>query len=122
MQMPSRLAPPMRYRVLLWVAALFLLISFLTRIGLLVFDADSANFAPLRAASVLAVGFLYDLAAASYWLVPFALIAAWFPAGRIGRKAHAWTASALVIVAIFAMLCTAFAEFVFWNEFSSRFN
>jgi phosphoglycerol transferase MdoB-like AlkP superfamily enzyme len=118
----ARLAPPPRYAVLAWVAALFLVISLLTRLGLLVFEAEPANFAPVRALSLLAIGLVYDLAAASYWLVPFALVAGWFPAGRIGRKAHAWTVSALVLAAIFVMLCTAFAEFVFWNEFSSRFN
>lgn len=118
----SGFGPSSRYFVLVWVAALFLAISLLTRLGLLVFDAELANFLPWRAASLLGIGLLYDVAALSYVLVPFALIALWFPAGRIGRKAHAWAASALLLAALFTMLCVAVAEALFWNEFSSRFN
>jgi phosphoglycerol transferase MdoB-like AlkP superfamily enzyme len=117
----SRFGPP-RYLVLVWVAGLFLAISVVTRLGLLIFEAEPDNFLPWRAASILGVGFLYDLATTAFVLVPGALIALFFPAGPIGRKAYAWVASALLLVGIFAMLCIAVAEALFWNEFSSRFN
>src|SRR3982750_1703766 len=102
----SRFAPP-RYLVLVWVAGLFLAISLLTRLGLLVFEAEPDNFVPWRAASILGVGLLYDLATTAFVLVPGALIALFFPGGPIGRNAYAWVASALILTGIFAMLCTA---------------
>jgi len=68
----------------------------------------------------LAIGTLYDVAAGVFLLLPFALLACCGrPAGRGGHSASptsCWPPS----------LCRAglssASEFVFWNEFSSRFN
>ena len=122
MQRSSRLLPPRRFAVLLWVAALFVLASGLMRAGLIVFEADPANFTVRRIAAILAVGSLYDLAAAAYVLMPFVLLAALLPDSGWGRKVHAIAASSLVVAGVFAMLVVCIAEALFWNEFASRFN
>ena len=108
--------------MLVRVALLFMAINTAMRLGLMVFEADLSNVVPWRIAPVLAVGFLYDIAAAAYVLVPFALLALLFPASGWGRKAFAAAASALVLAATFAALFTSVAEALFWNEFSARFN
>ncbi len=111
-----------RYRTLAWVAGLFLLVNLLTRIALGIFERDGANFMPLRLAGILAVGLLYDLAALCYVLVPFALIALLCTNGRVGRRMHAGLASTALLAGLGGMLFVVVSEFLFWNEFSSRFN
>jgi glucan phosphoethanolaminetransferase (alkaline phosphatase superfamily) len=118
----SRLSLPPRYRILIWAAGCFVAINAVVRLALLVFEADAANLAPWRLAGLLTVGLLYDLAAAAYLLVPFALLALLLPDKTWGRKAHAIVACVMVVLGLFAMLFTAVAEALFWNEFSSRFN
>jgi phosphoglycerol transferase MdoB-like AlkP superfamily enzyme len=119
---PAALATRSRYVTLLWVAGLFLLLNLLTRIALAVFDADSANFMPLRLAAIVGVGLLYDLAALSYVLVPFAIFALLCSNGQLGRRLHAWLASTALLAGLGGMLFVVVSEFLFWNEFSSRFN
>jgi phosphoglycerol transferase MdoB-like AlkP superfamily enzyme len=118
----SRFKAPSRYLVVVWVAVLFIVINAVVRLGLTIFEADPANLLPWRAVSVIAVGLLYDAAAAAYLLMPFALVALLLPDSPWGRKAHALLASALVVTFLFGLLFTAVAEGFFWNEFSTRFN
>ena len=111
-----------RYLTLVWVAGLFVLINTVTRLGLLAFEGDVLNLHPWRMLPIMGVGLLYDLAAVSYMLIPFALTALLLPNRGWGRQAHAVIASLLVVTSIFAMLFTAVAEGLFWNEFAARFN
>lgn len=113
---------PPRYRTLLWMTGIFLAINVLVRAGLMVFDGASENFALRRAMQIFAIGTVYDLAAATYVVVPFALLALVWPNKPWGRTAHAALASGLIVAALAGILFTAVSEFVFWNEFSSRFN
>lgn len=111
-----------RYRLLIGAVLLFVAVNAAVRVGLTAFEADLANLLPWRLVPILAVGLLYDLAAAAYLLVPFALMALLVLDTPRGRKVFAALASALVAVALFAVLFTAVAEALFWNEFSTRFN
>lgn len=118
----ARMRPPARYQTLAWVSALFMAVNTLVRLALVAFDGDPANLMPWRLAPILATGALYDAAALTYLLVPFALLAATLPDRRWGRVTHGVLASVLGAAAIAAMLLVAVSEAVFWNEFSSRFN
>jgi len=111
-----------RYQVLLDISALMLVVSLLTRLGLVWYEGDPANFEPLRLVEILFVGLVYDLAALSWILIPFSLNALCWSSGRWGRNLHALTASLLFAGFVPALLFNATAEFVFWNEFNSRFN
>jgi len=117
-----RFTLPPRYLALMWAAGLFVVINALVRLGLLIFEGDAANLVPWRLAPVAMVGLLYDLAAASYLLVPFAIAALVLPDKSWGRRSHAFVASALIVLSLFGLLSVAIAEALFWNEFSSRFN
>ena len=117
-----RFALPPRYRVLVWVVGLFVAINAAVRLGLLIFEGDAANLVPWRLVPVVIVGLLYDLAAATYLLVPFAIAAVVLPDKPWGRRSHAFIASGLIVVGLFGLLFVATAEALFWNEFSSRFN
>lgn len=111
-----------RYRGMLWVAVLVLGVSLLTRIGLLWYEGDQANYQPALLFRIFAVGLTYDLAALSWMLIPFSLIAFLSGRGDRGRTIHAFLATVLLAALILALFFNATAEFIFWNEFSSRFN
>jgi len=119
---PNNKFIPPRYRTLIWVLLLFLLINFLTRLGLLIFEGDSQNFALPILAKILFSGFIYDLAAGVYVLIPFILLALIIGNGSRRRWLHAVLATGFLAIAVFSFLFTALAEGTFWNEFSSRFN
>ena len=113
---------PSRYQFLAWVAALFLIINFGLRLVLIVFEGDLSNFLPWNAFLIFVVGTLYDLAAVAFLLIPFALLALFVPDNQRARKIHGVLGSVWLLMTLFAILLTSIAEFLFWNEFSARFN
>ena len=115
-----------RFRVCALVLAVLLLLGSGTRLGLALFNGfafdDWAAFAPLRLPLWLALGFVYDLGVASFVLLPFALVAWLAPDSRRGGRV-AMALNLVLAVAVFGFaLFVALAEFVFWNEFGTRFN
>ena len=99
----------------------FLVVSLLTRIGLASFNGEAVEFLPWRMAGWLVIGTLYDLATAVFWLLPFAIVAWLWPARR-ARRALGIVLLALGAVACAMLTLSSVSEFVFWNEFTSRFN
>lgn len=88
----------------------------------MIFEGDSSHFALTVLPKIILNGFIYDLAAASYVLIPFVLLAVFFGNGPKRRGLYAVLATGLLALAVFSFLFTALAEGTFWNEFSSRFN
>lgn len=107
---------------LAWIAALFLAVNSLVRIGLVGFEGAWAVLLPWRLPAVLGVGALYDLAALAWVLPPFALLALACGDGRRGRWVHAALASIALALLVVALCFVAASEWVFWDEFGSRFN
>ncbi|WP_341889929.1 LTA synthase family protein [Variovorax sp. YR752] len=99
----------------------FVAVSALTRLGLAVFNADSALFAPLSLGPALLLGLGYDAAVALWWCLPLVLLGWGWPASR-GRAVLGWAAVAVASLLLGALVFVSVAEFVFWNEFASRFN
>jgi phosphoglycerol transferase MdoB-like AlkP superfamily enzyme len=103
------------------IFVIFLAVSLVTRIGLAVFNGELVEFLPWRLLGWLAIGAVYDIATALFWLLPFALVAWLWPARR-ARRLLGVVLVLLGAIACAAMTFTAVSEFVFWNEFTSRFN
>jgi phosphoglycerol transferase MdoB-like AlkP superfamily enzyme len=116
------LACPPRYRNLALIALVFLVTNAVVRLGLMAFERDWPSFAPNTLLRIASTGLVYDLAALSWVLVPFSLLALVFGNGRRGRYWYSLAHQAILFVAVFGMLFVATSEFIFWNEFSSRFN
>lgn len=98
----------------------FIVLNAAVRLGLLWFNGDPGFFAPARLVPIFGIGLLFDLAAAAWWLFPFLLLAALWPAAA--HRSFRWVVGTLLLVvsAVFAFM--AASEFFFWNEFASRFN
>jgi phosphoglycerol transferase MdoB-like AlkP superfamily enzyme len=115
-KLPGRLLPA------LLIAAVFFAVSLGTRV-LLSFAADTGTGASAGAwVRVYATGLLYDLVAALYVAGPVGLWLAVVP-DRIARSTvHRMIAVAAFAAFVFAALLLPIAEWLFWEEFGSRFN
>lgn len=108
---------PLRFLLLLTSA--WLVIFLLTRSVLLITHLDEAgsHFLPL-----FGIGVLYDLGFLAYAALPLGLYLLLCPPGLWRHKGHRWFLQGLLCVSLFAMLFTAVAEWLFWDEFGVRFN
>ena len=73
-------------------------------------------------AGIFAVGLWFDIAALSYLLVPWLLVSALLPkhwGSTVWLSKLRWLLAFLVM---FGLLFGAVSEFIFWQEFSTRFN
>jgi phosphoglycerol transferase MdoB-like AlkP superfamily enzyme len=109
-----------RYAVVAYLALALCLVSFLTRIALAMRPDVSGNWHEL--ALSFAIGGAYDLITAPFVLAPLILFLALLP-----NRAARWRLPRLLIgaglpVALFLLLFTAVSEWIFWDEFASRFN
>lgn len=111
-----------RFHVLWTLAAVFLAVSFLTRVALAFKAGFAAEPTFIHLAQEFLVGFGFDVIAAAYFFIPLALFLALLP-DPVFR--HRWFRPALLAgcgVWIFLMLFNAVAEWTFWDEFGSRYN
>ncbi|WP_433736937.1 LTA synthase family protein [Pseudomonas putida] len=106
-------------RFLLLVTGCWLIIFLLTRTVLLLTHLDEAGSGFL---SVFGIGLLYDLGFLAYAALPMGLYLLLCPSALWRRRGHRWFLQALLTVSLFAMLFTAVAEWLFWDEFGVRFN
>ncbi len=118
----ARRAFPGRFAVAGIVLAAFLGLSLVTRLALLAFNADASLAAPATLLPILAIGLAFDLAVATWWMLPFALLAWLWPDGPRSRAPFAAAALVLAAAAFATWVFVAASELVFWNEFASRFN
>jgi phosphoglycerol transferase MdoB-like AlkP superfamily enzyme len=97
----------------------FLVISLVTRVVLLVKALPNLDLTPLLLTKVFAVGFFFDCVTLSYFAIPFFLYALFVPDRVFRWRPILWTVSFLVT---YALLFNMVAEYVFFDEFGSRYN
>jgi len=106
-----------------WVAATFLLISLLTRIGLALFS--SGTYTVAEWGRFLSVGVVFDLTILPWFLVPWAIYDAAMPEFTDDHRLFKWEnrwASVWGAMFLTGFVVTAASEFVFWGEFGNRFD
>jgi phosphoglycerol transferase MdoB-like AlkP superfamily enzyme len=111
-----------RFRLAGLVLVAYLVFNTLVRLGLVAFNGDWSLLAPNYLLPILAIGALFDLAAASWWLPVFASIAALWPNSPRARPALLASSGVLLALTFGVWAFVGVSEFVFWNEFASRFN
>ncbi len=110
-----------RLRAIVVFIAMYVAFNAFVRIGLTIFNGEWALFSPLVIVPVLGLGALYDLAVAMWWSLPLALLFWLWPAER-ARSGLKIAAAVIAAAMVMAMVFVAASEFVFWNEFGTRFN
>jgi phosphoglycerol transferase MdoB-like AlkP superfamily enzyme len=101
--------------------AVFLGISFLTRVALLLKAAHEVSWSPSLFAA-FGWGLVYDLGAACFASLPLILLLTVLPSGALRRPVMRWCAAGLGFGLLLALLFGAVAEWTFWDEFGVRFN
>ncbi len=101
---------------------LLVALSTLTRIALLIKAAGGVDWTIVNVAGLFLVGLFYDLVAAVYMAVPLVFYL-WLLPNRVyrSRVQQGWLFASFGVL-VFVLLFTAVAEWVFWDEFGSRFN
>ncbi len=110
-------------RRIVWISASFLLISLLSRIGLAFYSGE--NYTVQEWGRFLALGLMFDLAVLPWFLFPWAFYDAVMP--ELSR--HHWLskleglwAGIWGILFLGLFIFVGVSEFVFWEEFGSRFD
>jgi phosphoglycerol transferase MdoB-like AlkP superfamily enzyme len=113
-----------RYRFGPVLIALLLLCSasLLTRIALLLYSAGSFDWSLFNLFKVFLIGLFYDLAAASYAVIPLVLYLWIFPSRWYGKKLNRILLIAYFFVIVLTLIFNAISEWIFWEEFSVRYN
>ena len=103
-------------------AAVLVLLSTATRVVLLARPDTVLQASAWEIVKIFGVGLGFDLVAAAYFCIPLAIYLALLPHG-IGRSRWHKVPFLLAFTAfIYGLLVLAVAEWVFWDEFASRFN
>jgi phosphoglycerol transferase MdoB-like AlkP superfamily enzyme len=103
------------------VVAIALAIWLVLRI-VLWFSIGPAELSLRQSATAFAIGACFDIATLGYLMAPVLLFAALLPDAWRGRRAVRIGRRALFVFIVGTLLFDAVAEYVFWEEFTTRFN
>lgn len=115
-----------RFQLLGLLLLAYLVLNTGVRAGLMLFNSqlnsEWALLQPQFFVPIFIIGLLFDLAAAAWWLPLFALIAAFWPSGPRAQRLFVATGMLLLATTYVIWAFVGISEFIFWNEFASRFN
>ena len=111
-----------RYRIFAALFAIMVLASLLTRTVLLVISLPNLELSPLLLVKIYAVGFFFDCVTFSYLAIPFALLLVLVPDRLFNSRFGRYSRSIFFFLFTFAMLFNGVAEYIFFDEFATRFN
>lgn len=113
---------PSRVRAAGLIAALFLAVNFAVRAVLAANSWPALHLGAGPLLEVFGLGLVNDLAVAGILFAVLLVLQLPFPATPRGARLHGLLFSGSCFVLAFGMLFVAVAEWLFWNEFSARFN
>ncbi|MEZ5529635.1 MAG: LTA synthase family protein [Porticoccaceae bacterium] len=119
------MAIKLRYSQLRYLSLIlgsWMVIFTLTRLSLWLGHTVEADAGWRSALQFFGFGLAFDLAFLAYALIPLALYLVLLPQRVWQNRVHQWLLQALLAVSLFAMLFVAISEWLFWDEFSVRFN
>ena len=111
-----------RYGGILLLYVLFILLSFLTRVVLLIKSYEVVDWSFWKFVGAFLCGLVYDSITASYCSIPVLLYLLVVPDAIFKTYIHRGLALAFHFVLIYSLLFDAVAEWFFWEEFGVRFN
>lgn len=97
-------------------------ISFITRVLLLIRSVPNLDLNPLNWVLIFVVGFFYDLVVGFNAAIPLVLYCWLIPRAIYNKRWHRFILYGIFGLAFFLLLFNAAAEWFFWDEFSARYN
>ncbi|MNK15183.1 Lipoteichoic acid synthase 1 [compost metagenome] len=111
-----------RFSPVLLATLLLCIISFITRVVLLINSKQYVDWSILNLLGIFVIGLLYDLAAASFAVIPLVLYVWLMPDKWYRSKFNKVLLSLYFLVVIGTLLFNGVSEWFFWEEFSVRYN
>ncbi|WP_412468352.1 LTA synthase family protein [Pedobacter sp. KLB.chiD] len=111
-----------RFGPVFLVTALLCVISLITRVALLIYSAAAVDWSVLNLLKILFIGLFYDLAAASFAIIPI-VIYLWLLSSKwYASKTNRVLLFIYFFFVVFTLIFNAISEWFFWEEFSVRYN
>jgi len=111
-----------RFAPALLVAALVVFIATVVRVALALAAHDQIDRSPAALARIFATGLAYDLAIGACFAAALGLYLAAVPANGFARRRYRFGLVAWVLAATALLVFAGVAEWLFWDEFGTRFN
>lgn len=111
-----------RFRGLISLAGIYITIAMATRTYLLIFSRTDVSWNIWNMIKVYVMGAFYDMVSVSYMLIPFTLLVTLLTDNAFYKRWRMTSAAVFYTILIAAATFGAFAEYFFWEEFSTRFN
>lgn len=110
------------YALLTRFFLLFIIMSFLLRLGFVLSSFQKAEFSAVAFIRVFLLGLIYDIGVGLFFIFPYSLYLLILPQrlvdSRLNKIITYFSFSLVVLILFFSF----FAEITFWQEFESRFN
>ncbi|MBW8523983.1 sulfatase-like hydrolase/transferase [Chryseobacterium chendengshani] len=111
-----------RFSALFSVLGLYLVLSFLIRLGFLLGSAKDVDFSPFYILRAFFTGFFFDLTVVHFLLLLYAIYLSIFPKRWIGSLMDTSFTYFYLTVIFIVIYFSLLAEIPFWEEFEVRFN
>jgi phosphoglycerol transferase MdoB-like AlkP superfamily enzyme len=111
-----------RFGPVFLVTVLLSAISLITRLSLLIYSASSVDWSIFNLLKILVIGLFYDLAAASFAVIPFVIYLWLLPSKWYASKFNKILLFIYFFFVVFTLIFNAISEWFFWEEFSVRYN
>lgn len=121
-QQNFRLILQHRFGPVLLATLLLCSISLITRIILLIASASSFDWTLANFFSVFIIGLFFDLAAASFAIIPLVIYLWVFPSKWYGKKLNTILLTIYFFIVVTTLIFNGISEWFFWDEFSVRYN
>ena len=100
----------------------FVIVQIALRIAFLVREYHTISHTALDNLTLFGVGMIFDVATLSFFLLPFVLYWTLLPKTWHSQKADRLVSSFLYLAFIYILFFDAVAEWIFWDEFTVRYN
>ncbi len=111
-----------RFSPVLIAVLLLCFISFLTRLTLLLATSAAIDWSILNVLRIFGTGLLFDLAVSSYAIIPFVIFLWLFPSKWYQKQFNKVLLFLYFFIIIATLIFNAISEWIFWEEFSVRYN
>lgn len=113
---------PSRFSLLKAFIALFLILSFIVRLSLLIWNFSEVDTGFLQLGNTFVIGFLFDAATIAFFAIPYIFYLLIFPKRFYGSLVDKLVTYFGFSVGVLILFFSFFGEFTFWDEFQRRFN
>jgi phosphoglycerol transferase MdoB-like AlkP superfamily enzyme len=111
-----------RFYNLVLLVYLLVGISLLIRIALLIKSGSEADLTIPQITGAFAMGFFFDLVEASYFIIPLVIYLWLVPEKIFQKRWHTFLVYGFFYIQTFLLIFNAVSEWLFWDEFTTRFN